>query len=1212
MTLTAWLLFVALLLLALFGAYWGSLQAFALSQAFRPREACPPDRRGRGSVAVLVPSHHEGAALLDTVGTLVDQDYQGPVAVYVLVEGEDDSSVAALRGAYPGRSRQEGGAQVLLDGADRKVCLVATGSRAKHDKLNYALERLAADFYAFLDADHRAAPGWLSSALSALEAAGADAVQCRKMPLSTGRLSQTWDAMLSHGAFELFNRALWRVFGRVFFTGSTALFRARVFRSEPARRFSACITEDTFLSFELLLAGCTIAYDPRIGSFEETTPNLPSFVLRRRRWAAGHTRAFVTHLKGLLTGPLSPRARLQGLFVGPFFLMPAAVVCFFWAQGIYYFVQFTPWVRTGLAGASLALAGLLTVWLSWRRRTKLRDWAVCALFVAPHVGMAGALLYFFFERETYYFLTSFPHQERLWGAQAALLALALGLVAVAWSRLRPTPLRDLLVFLVSWPLCISLDVLGALLGLGDELAGHTEWSKIDRANEYSGASVGALLRGGLAATALRPRGQPAWGLLLPVVLLASAALANEVFSVGPCDEERPLLWRPLSGRWARRPLLSVEVEKSAASGQAAFEVTARLRPGEERALSLRAFLDDVPLAPDAGPLALEQRFRFTRPLGWEEHRLKVSLSGEGVQCVVDRALSTSVVALGKDGGLRVNGEPFLIKGMVPTFSTPAIRLPLADGYREIKRLGVNTLRLYHPPTPAILAAAKARQLLLMAQPEQSTWDAIDPRSAVDRFFYQRRWEELAERLDGFPYALLLVAGNELEIDDRRPEMVRSIASLVEQSRQTRRQVPMSYSTFATFLAYPADVLGINMLDTGETYWRDTLEMLSRAGRPFFASELGGFVAFYESPPAELRRFRLLSQWRRLQEAGGLGAVFYASHDNWAQAVPPGQFNDPLTAEMPDDRRGFFDHLNRPKPELSTLREMLADVELEALDPRVGALDELLRVRLRNRRPYALRGLVASLAGLPWELGDLEPRAEREVALPLLSLRHADGYPLVDLPLAYTTHAGLEAESVARLAVPDPSDGPVVLTPGFEVTARARDALAGSLLDGESLEAVVPDGWRAASVNGLPVAASGRLRVPASAPLHPLLDLEASTDGRTWGPFAFEGSEPEGLVFLRFRLPPGLGSPRLLMLQGVGANQIQVRWSDGETAAYPAHPYRETLVDLEGRAGEVTVRLQRRSLQYLRQSESPTGEAIRIRLAPPVVFSPQAVLVRESP
>ncbi|MHB8878717.1 MAG: glycoside hydrolase family protein [Myxococcaceae bacterium] len=578
--------------------------------------------------------------------------------------------------------------------------------------------------------------------------------------------------------------------------------------------------------------------------------------------------------------------------------------------------------------------------------------------------------------------------------------------------------------------------------------------------------------------------------------------------------------------------------------------------------------------------------------------------------MVDREVATSVVEL-KDRVLHVNGEPFLVKGMVATFSTPAIELPLAEGYRQLKRLGVNAIRLYHPPTPAILAALRDEELMVIAQPEQSTWNAFDPSSALDRRFYQRRWEELVGELDGFPYALLLNVGNELEINDRSPETLGHVAELIETANATPRMLPTSYSTFVTFVSYPADILGVNMLDTGSTYWQDTVANLPLLGRPFYASELGGFVAFYEYPPVWLRRRRLQTQWQTLLQSGANGAVFYVSHDNWAQAVPPGFYNDPLTAELPDDRRGFWDHENHPKPELDTLEALLADVELEPAVGRVEGGDLLMPVRAHNRRPYALRGLVANLAGRPWPLGDLSPGETRQVELPLVALRHLPSYPLARIELTYTTHAGLEGQSISRLSVPDPSDGPVPLGAGFQVTLRSPDRVDGVLLSGEAMDLEVPATWRGLEVNGVAAQAEGgRARVPMHAPLHEVSDLESSLDGRNFSPWSPSIRQQPGLVFLRFRLPEVTGAPRLLLLQGLGASQVHLRWDDGTTASYPAHPYRETVVELGARSGQVTLKVERRSLEYLRRGDSPSGEPILIGLGEPVVFCPRSVEVRQ--
>jgi cellulose synthase/poly-beta-1,6-N-acetylglucosamine synthase-like glycosyltransferase len=1217
MTLSGTLLLVAVVALAYFGLYWAGLLGFVLLHGVRRVDTPPAGEASepQGSVLVLVPSHHEGVALIDTVRTLVAQQYGDAISVCVLVEDFRDASVAALRGVFAGRSTEdEGRIEVLVDEPLRQVRVVATGHRAKHHKLNHAIGRFSSDFVAILDADHRAQPTWIRGALRTLAREDAAAVQCRKRPLGTDRVAQVWDALLSHTVFELFNRAASARAGRVSFTGSTAVFRRDVLAGV---RFADCITEDTWLTLTLTLAGARIVYDPQVGSVEETTPNLRSFVLRRRRWAAGHTHAFLAHARALLRGPVPARTRFEAFFLGQFYVVAGAVQVFFAAQGLYDFLQATPAVR-GLA--LLVSAGLgvpLAFHLSWRRGTLRRDAVLCTLAIAPHVSMAGALFFRLFERETFYFLTSFPHQGALWAAQAVLLVGGLGAVVLAWALLRPVPARELLVFLVTLPLVVFFELLGALLGLADLVLGHREWSPIDRTHEYSSGALEPALRAQLAVTRERRRGTSyvLWGAALVLAVVG----ANEVFSVGPCGEERALLWTPLLSARSYAPLLTIAPHKQLAGSVVAIDVVGRVRPSAQPR-TLRTFVDDVLVATtrvSGSSDPTTHHIRLRRPVGWRSHTVRMVLSGAGVQCVVDRAVATSVVDA-RGPRLRVNGEPFVVKGMVPTFSTPALGLSAAEGYPALARIGVNAVRLYHPPTPAILAAARASQLLVIAQPEQSSWDAVDVESASDRRAHARHWDELVETLDGFPHALLLNVGNELEIHDRRATTLAALTRLVARANASSRQVPTSYATFATFVDYRPDVLGLNMLDTGATYWTSALAALPARGRPFYASELGGFVAFYELPPTELRRFRLAAQWRALAALGASGAVFYASHDNWAQAVPPGAFNDPWSPDMADDRRGFWDERGRPKPELDTLRALLADVVLEAETPHVSDADDTLRVRVRNARPYALRGLELDAGGVRWALGDLEPEGERTWVAPLASLRRLAGYPRVELGARFHSHAGLRGQARVQLAVPDATHGPVPLGAGVRVLSRDARRLVAEPLEGGPMAVAVPTGWRSVRVNGrIEPMVAGRITVDTDGPMQPVRDLEASVDGRTFEPFGPAFAERAGLVFLRFRLPspvaesadPGV---RFLVLDGLGAAQVGVRFSDGATENLSAHPYRETLIDLGQRTGVVTVRVQRRALEYLRATLSPTGEAIRIALAAPRVFGPARLVVEEGP
>ena len=88
--------------LCYFLAYWFAMYVFVWIHTLSGRsDDTHPEGDALGKVLVLVPSHHEGAGLIDTVRTLIDQDYEGEIEIQVLVEDFTDSTVSALKSAYP-------------------------------------------------------------------------------------------------------------------------------------------------------------------------------------------------------------------------------------------------------------------------------------------------------------------------------------------------------------------------------------------------------------------------------------------------------------------------------------------------------------------------------------------------------------------------------------------------------------------------------------------------------------------------------------------------------------------------------------------------------------------------------------------------------------------------------------------------------------------------------------------------------------------------------------------------------------------------------------------------------------------------------------------------------------------------------------------------------------------------------------------------------
>ena len=204
------------------------------------------------TVTVLVPAFNEGSALLDTVETLLHQDYPGPVLIQVLVKDEEDSSFGPLREKY----ELDEHLSVTRGRFTLQVCL--TGLQRKHSKVNLALEKLTSTYVAFLDADHRAEPEWLRASVAVLERGEHAAVQSRRGPLEARTLFQFWDSAENHLGNEVLNHLSHAAGLGSFFTGTTCVFRSSVFEG---RSLPESITEDTFLSYQLLCEGERIAYN---------------------------------------------------------------------------------------------------------------------------------------------------------------------------------------------------------------------------------------------------------------------------------------------------------------------------------------------------------------------------------------------------------------------------------------------------------------------------------------------------------------------------------------------------------------------------------------------------------------------------------------------------------------------------------------------------------------------------------------------------------------------------------------------------------------------------------------------------------------------------------------------------------------------------------------------------------------------------------------
>ncbi|MEM7608616.1 MAG: family 16 glycosylhydrolase [Myxococcota bacterium] len=456
--------------------------ACALIFLFSGRERSAIQRTSE-AVTVLLPARNEGIGALHAVRSLLAQDHAGDVEVWVLVRDDNDTAWAHLASAY---EFQDGVAEVS---PERRIRWMPCGVDPKAAKIRHALVGVTTPYCAILDADHLAHPEWIRSALSCLaQSDGARAVQCRRYPFSARGFFRLWDSLHQHVGCELFNRAFQRLGLSVFFTGTTAVFETELLQRHPMRDV---ITEDVDLSYELFFEGEYLISDPRFGSVEQVSPDLFSFLARRRRWACGHTEAFLRHLRKLPKARLPLLSKLQFLFHGSHYLWALPVFVLHALAGYAFAPQLSP---ASLLGALLC-ATLLSGALVRLQRTRgvlhkaleflvLGSWFFPAAILATNASIA--VLTGHFERAALPLPEAYAYLQPL--ALAGFLAPLL-LVLVGLYGFRQLTFGTFVHTTVTYPISFYLDVAAALLGALDTVVGRRTWRTIERELEDDSASL---------------------------------------------------------------------------------------------------------------------------------------------------------------------------------------------------------------------------------------------------------------------------------------------------------------------------------------------------------------------------------------------------------------------------------------------------------------------------------------------------------------------------------------------------------------------------------------------------------------------------------------------------------------------------------------------------------------------------------------------------
>ena len=265
----------------------------------------PPKKPARPAPAAsaIIPAYlpNEAATIVDTLRSMLNQDYAGPLQVVLAYNSPHHLPV-------------EEELRALARSDSRLVVMKVPYSTSKAQNVNAALEVVTGEFVGVFDADHHPAPDAFDRAWRWISH-GADVVQGHCV-IRNGNAS--WVARMVAVEFESIyavshpGRAKLHGFG--IFGGSNGFWRTQVLHE--TRMHGQMLTEDIDSSMRVLLSGRNVANDPALVSRELAPATLSALWKQRMRWAQGWFQVSRKHLlSALRSEELSVRNKLGVTFL---------------------------------------------------------------------------------------------------------------------------------------------------------------------------------------------------------------------------------------------------------------------------------------------------------------------------------------------------------------------------------------------------------------------------------------------------------------------------------------------------------------------------------------------------------------------------------------------------------------------------------------------------------------------------------------------------------------------------------------------------------------------------------------------------------------------------------------------------------------------------------------------------------------------------------
>lgn len=317
-------------IVAVICVYTGRHYLFTLNRlfGFQRHPYVDIDTANWPKVTVLVAAHNEEKVIAHILTALTEVNY--PAEKLVIVPVNDRSTDATKQivdrfaSAYPNRIQP----------------FHRTGGKSgKAAALRDAMQLVETEVVLIFDADYIPGAGLIKQLVAPFFDPEVGGVMGRVVPLNVGRnlLTRLLD-MERAGGYQVDQQARMNLFLVPQHGGTVAGVR-RSALLEIGGWNDSSLTEDTDLTFRLLLAGWKTVYQNRSECYEEVPETWPVRIRQIMRWAKGHNQALINYGWRLLFGRhrAAWRERIDGfLLLGVYALAPVTLIGWILALVVFY------------------------------------------------------------------------------------------------------------------------------------------------------------------------------------------------------------------------------------------------------------------------------------------------------------------------------------------------------------------------------------------------------------------------------------------------------------------------------------------------------------------------------------------------------------------------------------------------------------------------------------------------------------------------------------------------------------------------------------------------------------------------------------------------------------------------------------------------------------------------------------------------------------